>query len=135
MGIISPTCRTDAGQQSLWMRQVAIEASVQTVPASSQPFVRLTFLPDGNFVHYVRNETSLPTLRSTACPCWADPKKVLFDLDTPVSFSPEAGKGQFAFVRGDPVHGRMLLMIANTDRGGLVRCLLWQRKIESPEYK
>jgi eukaryotic-like serine/threonine-protein kinase len=105
----------DEGQQSLWMRQVATEGSVQIVPTNGSEFVGLTFSPDGNFIYYVRYEKE-PASYSTLFQVpvlGGEPKKLVFDIDTPVTFSPDGR--QFAFVRGDPAHGKTLLMIAGAD--------------------
>lgn len=105
----------DAGQQSLWMRQVATEGNVQIVPASGGPFVGATFSMDGNFIYYVRNEERLTGYSSLSrVPVLGGQStKVGFDIDTPVAFSPN-GK-EFAFVRADPTHAQSFLMIARAD--------------------
>jgi Tol biopolymer transport system component/predicted Ser/Thr protein kinase len=105
----------DAGQQSLWMRQVATEGNVQIVPASDQEFIGLTFSLDGDFVFYVRSEKEDVSYRSLyrVPVLGGESRKLVFDIDTPITFSPD-GK-QFAFVRRDPAHGKTLLMIASAD--------------------
>jgi Tol biopolymer transport system component len=103
------------GEQSLWLRQAATGSSVQIVPTNGQDFVGVTFSPDGNFIDYVRFEKQ-PVGYSALYQVPAlggEPKRLVYDIDTAVSFSPD-GK-QFAFVRGDPSHGQTHLMIANSD--------------------
>jgi len=101
--------------RGLRLRQTATGSTVQIVPPSALPYVGVTFSPGGNFIDYVRRENHLtgysslyqvPVLGGT-------PVKLLFDIDTAVSFSPD-GK-QFAFVRGEPAHGTTNLMVANAD--------------------
>ena len=103
------------GQQSLWLRQAATGSRVQIVPANGQAFIGMTFSPDGTFVYYVRGEKE-PVGYSSLYRVPAlggEPAKLVFDIDTAISFSPD-GK-QFAFVRGIPTEGKTGLMIANAD--------------------
>jgi serine/threonine protein kinase/Tol biopolymer transport system component len=103
----------DAGQQSLWMRQVATEGNVRIVPANGQPFSGLTFSPDGNFIYYVRHEEELVDAQSLyRVPVLGGAiRKLGFDVDSPVAISP--GGAQFAFIRIDG--GQSLLMRADAD--------------------
>ena len=103
------------GQQSLWLRQAATGSSVQIVPANGQDFTGLTFSPDGTFVYYVRSEKQQVGYSSLyrVAALGGEPTKLVYDIDTAIGFSPD-GK-QFAFVRGDPAHGKTALMVANAD--------------------
>src|SRR3989441_876672 len=99
---------------SLWMRQVATSSSVQIVPPSDKWFLGVTFSPDGNYIYYVAGEKGsdastlyqMPVLGGTA-------KKLIDDLATPVSISPD-GK-QAVFIRSDISKGEDSLMIASLD--------------------
>jgi serine/threonine protein kinase len=102
--------------QSLWLRQIATGSTVQIVPAAvGQPFLGLTFSPDGNFIDYVRHEKppsavdslyQVPVLGGSTT-------KLVTNVGGAVTFSPD-GK-QFAFVRGGPGNSLSYLMIANSD--------------------
>src|SRR5262249_29601446 len=42
----------EAGQQSLWLRQVAVESNVRILPAREGNYLGVAFSPDGNFIYY-----------------------------------------------------------------------------------
>lgn len=108
----------EGGAQSLWTRQVATSSAVQTIPpAEGAVYSGIRFSPDGNFVTFLRRDTSA-TLRSLfRMPVLGGPqKKVAGDVDGAVSYSPD-GK-QIAFLRGNyPEMGESCIMIANAEGG------------------
>ena len=103
-------------QRSLRVRQVATGGEVQILEPAVVELKGLTFSPDGNYIFFLRTPKEsflydslfqMPVLGGT-------PRKLIYDIDTPISFSPD-GK-QFAFVRisESVTH----LMIANADGTG-----------------
>ncbi len=104
----------DEGKQSLWLRQVATTSNVVIQPPSEASYNGLTFSPDGNFIYCVLNEghkpynilLQLPVLGGT-------PRKLVEDVDSAVTFSPDGS--QFAFMRmtNNGVSGD--LIVANAD--------------------
>ncbi|HEX8889538.1 MAG TPA: protein kinase [Pyrinomonadaceae bacterium] len=116
----------DAGQRSLWIRQVATSRNLQIVEPSDVDYYGVTVTPDANFVYYVTGKQNDP-LRELyqISVLGGQPKKVMMDVDSPVTFSPD-GK-RFAFTRGEPQTGEMSLNIASADGTGLKR--LTARKI------
>jgi serine/threonine protein kinase/Tol biopolymer transport system component len=104
-------------RQSLWVRQAATTSNVQIVAPDMVRYDGVTFAPDGNYIYYVvypyqQNFSvvyQIPVLGGT-------PRKILDDVDTPVSFSPD-GK-RFAFLRGYQSRGEIALMVANADGSG-----------------
>jgi len=106
---------SDAGQESLWTRDVATNSNVQIVAPAEVHFRGMTFSPDGNYVYYVRLERNNPIASVYQVPkLGGATRKVLVDVNTPVTFSPD-GK-RFAFVRSSP--DESLLMLANADGTG-----------------
>jgi serine/threonine protein kinase/Tol biopolymer transport system component len=108
----------EAGNESLWVRQIATGSDVQIVPPLANPVIGITFSPDGNYVYYVNQETGgpgysvlyqVPSLGGAA-------RKILFDIDTGVSFSPD-GK-RLVFCRGYPDRAESALMVASSDGTG-----------------
>jgi len=108
----------DKGGYSLWVKQVVTGSDVQVARPLPTPFRGLTFSPDGNYLYYVNQETAgpgysilyqIPVLGGTA-------RKLLFDIDTAVTFSPD-GK-QLAFMRGYPQEKQAALMVAGADGSG-----------------
>ncbi len=112
----------DAGQQSLWMRQVATTSNVQIVAPADARYDGLAFAPDGNYVYYSVYPGSgggnvawlyqVPILGGT-------PRRVLEDIDSPVTFSPD-GK-RFAYLKGFQTTGETAVMVANVDGTGAKR--------------
>jgi eukaryotic-like serine/threonine-protein kinase len=118
------------GQQSLWIRQVAAANDVQIIPPADVIYHGLTFSPDGNYIYYVMAERrsyltktvyQVPVLGGT-------PQKVLFDVDTPVAFSPDGTR--FAFVRYTPEKGESELLTSSADGSDEKRVAV--RKVPQP---
>jgi eukaryotic-like serine/threonine-protein kinase len=106
------------GNDSLWLRQTATGSDVRIVPPGQWPFLGLTFSPDGNFIDYVQREIMLGYRSLYQVPVLGGPpRKLVGDVDTPVTFSPD-GK-RFAFVRRDGNLGQFHLMVANADGSNL----------------
>jgi eukaryotic-like serine/threonine-protein kinase len=123
-GAISPDGRYAAyvkrgDQQSLWVKQIATGSEAQVVPPGSGYFTdRPTFSLDGNYIFYEHSDPqnedesilySVPSLGGTS-------QRVLEDLSTPISFSPD-GK-QMVFAHFDPGEAKAQLAIANSDGTG-----------------
>lgn len=103
-------------QRGLRMLQVATGGEVQILAPDVVELKGLTFSPDGNYIFFLRTAREnflydslfqMPVLGGT-------PRKLIYDIDTPISFSPD-GK-QFTFVRIS--NGMTHLMIANADGTG-----------------
>ena len=99
---------------SLWMRQVATSSSVQIVPPSDKWFLGVTFSPDGNYIYYVAGEKGSDISSLYQMPVLGGaPKKLIDDLATPVTISPD-GK-QAVFIRSDMSKAEDSLIIASLD--------------------
>ncbi|MGA9770028.1 MAG: protein kinase [Blastocatellia bacterium] len=108
---------SDAGKESLWVRQVATSSNVEIVPPSETEYRGTAFSQDGNFVYFTLLDRSrligvlyqVPVLGGT-------PKKIIEDVDSPISFSPDGAR--FVFMRNmlNPRENR--LIIANADGTG-----------------
>jgi serine/threonine protein kinase/Tol biopolymer transport system component len=107
----------EAGQRSLWVRQVATSRNLQIVAPSAVDYFGIALSPDGNYVYYNTGQANDP-LRDLyqVSVLGGTPKKIISDVDTTVTFSPD-GK-QVAFMRGEPTMGEWYLMIANVDGSG-----------------
>ncbi len=103
---------SDAGQQSLWIRQVSTANDKEIVPPAPVGLFGITFSPDGNDLFYAVKANldrgtlyRVPVFGGTA-------KKVLEGIDGPVSFSPDGR--EFVLIRGNfPGAGESALIIAN----------------------
>src|SRR5205085_7236809 len=109
---------SDAGQHSLWLRQVSAANDTQIIPPARVGYWGVTFAPDGNNLYYAIKAQGqggvfrAPVLGGT-------PVKVLSDeIDSEVSFAPDGRR--FAYLRGDyPTRGESGLFIANADGSGV----------------
>ena len=107
----------EAGQQSMWVRQVATESTVQIIPPSDYFYGGMTFSPDGNYIYYLRTERGSQRQDLYQMPVLGGaPRKLISDVDSSISFSPD-GK-RFAFRRDSPHSGESMLMTANADGTG-----------------
>ena len=107
----------DAGKESIWVRQVATSSNVEIVPPAEVEYRGTAFSQDGNFVYFTLLDRSrligvlyqVPVLGGT-------PKKIIEDVDSPMSFSPDGAR--FVFMRNmlEPRENR--LIIANADGTG-----------------
>ena len=106
----------DAGQRSLWLRQVATATDVQlTKPTSHVFYWGLTISRDGNHLYYIYGGTSVRNRVLYQMPLvGGSAKTVIEDVGSPVGFSPD-GK-QIAFARAREKES--VMMIANADGSG-----------------
>jgi serine/threonine protein kinase/Tol biopolymer transport system component len=108
---------SDAGKQSLWLRQVAAANDTQIVPPAPVGYFGVAFTRDGNDLYYALKSNNTPGILYRVPALGGTPVKLLENIDSPVSFSPD-GK-RFAFVRGDwPNKGESGIYIARTEGSG-----------------
>jgi Tol biopolymer transport system component/DNA-binding winged helix-turn-helix (wHTH) protein len=115
----------EAGQQSLWVKQIATQSNIEKVAPAAVSYQSLSFTPDGDYIYYTLESKDfqhavlyqVPTLGG-------DPKRIPVKLDPAatdmphrplVSFSPD-GK-RFVFSRSEGGK-ETALIIANADGGG-----------------
>jgi len=108
----------EKGGYSLWVKQVVTGSDVQVAQPLPTPFRGMTFSPDGNYLYYVNQETGGPGYSILyQIPALGGPaRKLLFDIDTAVTFSPDAKR--LAFMRGYPQEKQTALMVAGADGSG-----------------
>lgn len=119
---------SEAGRQSLWVRQVATSSNVQIVPPAEVQYGSLTFSNDGNFVYYVMLDKSPPTALYQVPTLGGSSTKLIEGVESSVTLSPD-GK-QLAFVRYYPAQGERALIVANAD-GSNERRLLTRKRPDS----
>jgi len=106
---------TEAGKDSLWVRQVSTGSLVKIVPDLEAKIGGTTFSRDGELVYYSLFETNDPLGTLYQVPVLGGtPHRILAGVTSPVTFSPD-GK-QIAFVR--PSSSESDLMLANIDGSG-----------------
>jgi serine/threonine protein kinase/Tol biopolymer transport system component len=100
--------------QSLSVRQVATASSVEIVPEADVIYRGLTFSPDGNYIYYVVQEGNNPIQVLYQVPVLGGtPRKLLSDIDSPVTLSPDGAK--LAFIRRVRGQREDVLMIADSN--------------------
>jgi eukaryotic-like serine/threonine-protein kinase len=108
--------QNDNGLQSLWLRNVPTGSDTQILPPAAAIYDSLIFSPDGNYVYFrqagigTQSEWELyraPVLGGT-------PQKVLHDIDTGVTFSPDGHRMAYSRAN-DPELGKFRLLTANLD--------------------
>lgn len=106
------------GKLSVRVRQLATTTEKELVAPSESAYTGLTFSPDGAFLYYVTVPLggNLGDLYRVPSLLGGTPQKIISDVDSAVTFSPD-GK-QFAFRRHIPDTGADTIVVANEDGGG-----------------
>jgi Tol biopolymer transport system component/DNA-binding winged helix-turn-helix (wHTH) protein len=110
--------RMDGQMSSLHLRQVANAGDVEILAPRKTNYVGLTFSPDGNDLYFVNNNEGNPHYRSLyRMPTLGGPtQKLIEDIDSPVSFSPDGRR--FIFARFRAATSTLELRTANADGSG-----------------
>lgn len=107
----------DDGMESLWLRNLPSGSDVQVLPPEPVHYRGLQFSRDGNYLYFVRGEEGnqglaylyrVPVLGG-------QPQRLLANVDTNISFSPD-GK-TFVFAVYNTPEGQYRLVIASLDGG------------------
>jgi serine/threonine protein kinase len=113
----------DAGQESLWLRNLPTNSDTQVIPPAEVEYAALRFSPDGNNLYFTRSEPGSTELKYlySAPVLGGTPQKLVTDIDSNVTFSPDGR--QIAYLRfnnPEPGKQRLILLPAN---GGEERVL------------
>ncbi len=102
------------GKHSLWIRQVATaNTGVRIIGPATWRYNALTFSPDNDYVYFTAQEINAPAILYRVPALGGTPAKLIEDVDTPVTFSPD-GK-RIAYLRGYPDAKETSVMTANSD--------------------
>ena len=106
-----------AGQQSLWISQLATTSNVPIIPPAEVRYGRPNFSHDGNYIYYLVTEKSDPQGALYRIPVFGGtPRKLLVNIQSAISLSPDDKR--LAFYRSNPAEGEELLMVANAEGTG-----------------
>jgi Tol biopolymer transport system component/DNA-binding winged helix-turn-helix (wHTH) protein len=104
------------GKRGLFLRNLESPNALELVPPIETVFRGITFSPDSTQIYYVADEMTIDGLRYAALyqisTVGGVPKKLVSDVDTPVTFSPDGKK--IAFIRFFP-EAESHLIVANAD--------------------
>ena len=103
---------SDAGQQSLWVRQVGAVNDVQVVAPARVGFWGIIFSPDSSSIYYGVKANDAGSLYRVPA-LGGTPVKLLDVIDSVVTFSPD-GK-QIAYFVADTAQGESYLDVADAD--------------------
>ena len=109
----------DQGAASLMLHQVQTGSDSQLIAPEDVMYSGLTFSRDGNSLYYTASSKDNELLSSLyKLPLQGGrPTKLVEDIDTSVSFSPDGQK--LAFIRGVPSKGENHLIVADADGSDL----------------
>jgi serine/threonine protein kinase len=106
------------GQESLWLRNVPTNSNTQVIPPAEANYLGLRFSPDGNYLYFMRSEPGSQELKYLyrAPMLGGTPQKLVTDIDTNISFSPDGR--EFAYVvYNNPEVGKYRLVIQSVENG------------------
>jgi eukaryotic-like serine/threonine-protein kinase len=121
---------SEAGRESLWVRQVVMANDLQIVAPAEARYVGLTFSPDGNYLFYVLYEQGEKYGVLRRVPILGGiPNQIISDIDSPVAFSPDGR--QLAFIRNyfNSIEWVTALFVANADGTGERRLAARQGRV------
>lgn len=106
----------DGGQQSLWLKRVAVvNSDTQIVPPAEVYYSGVAFSPNGNYVYYSVQEKNDQRGTLFQVPVPGGPiRKLLTGINNAVAFSPDGNELAFFYYSEDQDR----LMIANADGTG-----------------
>ena len=105
---------TDGELTQIFLQQTGQSTRIEIVPAAPRSIGGITFSPNGEFVYFVALERSERSTVLYRVPKLGGPiSKILSDVDSPVSFSPDGA--EFVFVRHSTESGQSALVAASVD--------------------
>jgi eukaryotic-like serine/threonine-protein kinase len=103
------------GMQSLWLRHIQTASNTQVVTPAAARYSSLMFSPDASYIYFVRRDEAEHTISIlySAPVLGGTPRELIKDVDSPISFSPDAKK--FVYLRERHDTPNFDLLMANVD--------------------
>lgn len=117
--VISPdgkyvaTIVADMGKESILVKRISTGTDVEILAPTEAQYSKLSYSPNGDYVYYLKNERSEPSLFRVSA-LGGTSRRLVDQINSPVTFSPD-GK-QIAFVRKKK--DAAVLMVAGEDGTG-----------------
>jgi serine/threonine protein kinase/Tol biopolymer transport system component len=110
--------KNDAGQRTLWVRNIATNTDTQILTAFPNQYVGLNFSPDANYLYFTRGTPENTALHSLyVMPVFGGtPRRLIHDVDSAPSLSPDGSR--FAYVRWTPDRKDQFSEIHTADKDG-----------------
>ena len=121
-GLISPDGKQvvytvdDAGQESIWLRQVATASNLPIVPPSEASYTAFSFTHDGNYLYFIKREKNGPDSLYQMAALGGVARKIVANVSSRAALS--ADDQLIAFIRGGPFADENSLIVANRDGTG-----------------
>ena len=103
----------DAGQQSIWVRQVAASSNEQIVPASDASYGNFSFTRDGKNIYFSKSEKNRPVSIYQMPASGGPARKVVENVSSRAAVSWDDKR--IAFIRGGFLANENSLVVANCD--------------------
>jgi eukaryotic-like serine/threonine-protein kinase len=110
--------KNDAGQRTLWVRNIATNTDTQILTAFANEYVGLNFSPDANYLYFTRGTPDNAALHSLfVMPVFGGtPRQLIHDVDSAASPSPDGNR--FVYLRWTPDHKDHFSEIHSADKDG-----------------
>ena len=110
--------KNDAGQRTLWVRNIATNTDTQILTPFGNEYVGLNFSPDANYLYFTRGTPDNAALHSLfVMPVFGGtPRQLIHDVDSAASPSPDGSR--FVYLRWTPDRKNQFSEIHSADKDG-----------------
>jgi eukaryotic-like serine/threonine-protein kinase len=128
--------KNDAGQRTVWIRNLATNTDTQILSAFPSQYLGLTFSPDANYLYFTRETPDNGVVsRIYTMPVFGGtPRQIVLDVDSAPSLSPDGSR--FVYLRWTPDRKDQYSEIHTADKNGSNDQLLYTSndKAEAPVW-
>jgi eukaryotic-like serine/threonine-protein kinase len=128
--------KNDAGQRTVWIRNLATNTDTQILSAFPSKYIGLTFSPDANYLYFTRETPDSGVVsRIYTMPVFGGtPRQIVLDVDSTPSLSPDGSR--FVYLRWTPDRKDQYSEIHIADKDGSNDQLLYTStdKAEAPVW-